>query len=425
MIVEYAFSQDVINPDKISLAGFLHHQKNKISLGPNQLYVKILWLRANVDLIFISIDSLYFSREVANNLYRYVYSKFNITKDHIILNATHTHSAPNMDLEFFGNIDKGYLGKVEDKIKKGLRFCHDNFQKGFVEFKNLECKLKVFVSRRKMGRDIRSLFLKKRIIMLPNEKKPIDKNIHLIKLYDSNLKLDGIIYNFSCHPVFNTNYNISSDFIGAISSMLDGEICRFSMFLQGFAGDVRPNYTEIKTSIRNLINFSKLIFNKRVFSNYNQVHFDHFCNQIFSCIIQAKSSYKGLRKKMNDSYCYIRNSIYEDFLESKTSETRKSLSIKLVLISNNMFISIPAEVHSCYPKILHDMFPSLHIYPLGYADGMIGYLPSEKEIQEGGYEVQKSVKYYGWDSSISEISVRNFTTRLIKEIRKLLEHTGD
>lgn len=421
MIVEYAFFQDVINPDKISLSGFSRHQKNKIALGPDQLYVKILWVRANVDLIVISIDSLYFSTEVAHSIYQYAYSEFNITKDHIILNASHTHSAPNMDLEFFGNIDRKYLEDVEAKIKRGLRLCHENFQKGYIEFRNVECNANVFISRRKIGRDIRTFFIKKRIIMQPNEEKPVDRNIRLIKLYDSNLKLDGIIYNFSCHPVFNTTYNISSDFIGYISSILEERICKFSMFLQGFAGDVRPNYTETKTSVKHVINFAKLLFNEKVFCNFTQSHFNDFCHHISSSIIEAESENKDIRPKLNDSWCHIRNFMYEDFIESKTAETRKSLTIKLVLLSANLFISIPAEVHSSYLGILREAFPGLKIYPLGYADGMIGYLPCEEEIREGGYEVQKSVKYYGWDDSMSEVSVRNFTTRLIKEMKNLLK----
>ena len=147
--------------------------------------------------------------------------------------------------------------------------------------------------------------------------------------------------------------------------------------------------------------------------------------KISSSIIKAESEDKDLRPKLNDSWCQIRNFMYEDFLESKTAETRKSLTIKLALLSDNLFISIPAEVHSSYLGILREAFPGLKIYPLGYADGMIGYLPCKEEIREGGYEIQKSVKYYGWDDTMSELSVRNFTVRLISAVRKLLEEGGN
>lgn len=424
MMVKYAFSQSIINPSEITnLAGFSYRQKYKETLGPDKLYVKIVWLKANKDLIFISVDSLYFSSEVAENIFKYAFLKFKVIKDNIVLNASHTHSAPNQDLEIFGNIDREYLKDVEAKIKQGLEFCYDNFQEGFIEFQHLDCKLNLFVNRRKMGRDIRTLFLRKRTIMLPNEKKKTDKRIHLIKLYDSGLKLKGIVYNFSCHPVFNVNKNISSDFIGTISNMLGQKICKFTMFLQGFAGDVRPNFTETKVSMRSIKNFLKLLFNEKVFSNYNQEQFSHFCEEISACIIQnAGPHYRDVGVlKINRPSLHIHNSMYGAYLESKSTKVKKFINIKLILISDNLFISIPAEVHSCYIDLLTSRFRNVNIYPLGYADGMIGYLPCENEIEEGGYEVLTSVKLYGWDDRISKLSVHNFTNQLISEISKLLE----
>ena len=37
----------------------------------------------------------------------------------------------------------------------------------------------------------------------------------------------------------------------------------------------------------------------------------------------------------------------------------------------------------------------------GYSNGMLGYLPTTKDLLEGGYEVDKSRKNFGIDSRIS------------------------
>ncbi len=420
MKVEYSYYKESITPaNSLNLVGLPRRTNHKVTLGPNELFVKILWLRANTNLIFISMDSLYFSRYIADNITKYAINKYSVDQECLIFNASHSHSAPCQDIEFFGHIDESHLADIEDKILKGLDICYNNMKIGFIEFNHIECGENLFISRRKMGRDIKTLFIKKRIIRLPNKEKIVDNKIHIIRLYDDNGSLSVIVYNLSCHPVFNINGKISSDFVGYISNKLENRFCKQAIFLQGFSGDVRPNYTETRILKASCMDAIKLIFNEEVFIEYSEKHFHHFCNTVIECITKILMVNKS---RINDDclQCKIHTRMYTETLESRTGKTKNKLIIKIIRILNNIFISIPAEVLSNYIVILTRQFPCINLFPLGYANGMIGYLPSAEEISEGGYEVATSYKYYGWDNRISEHSIRRFTDRMIVEISALL-----
>ena len=414
------FKESITPPEKINLVGQARRNQHAETLGPSELYVRILWLKADTDLVFITTDSLYFSRHIANIIVKYTSDKYHVPEDRIIFNASHTHSAPGHDLEFFGHIDEAYLNDVEDKIKIGLSKCKTSFMRGYADFSTFENHEKLFISRRKFDRDIKTFFLKKRIILAPNEMKPVDNTINLVKLYDEGLNLHSLVYNLSCHPVFNVSEETSADFVGAISQELEKRICKFALFLQGFAGDIRPNYTQTKVPMTDTVNFLKLLVNKKVFSNYDQQNFKHFYETITRLIIQDAAE-RDMNILNDAKKLHTDTHMYDDSLESRTGKTRKRVAVKLAKISDNLFISLPAEVLSSYVNMLRDKFPKFRIFPLGYADGMIGYLPTENEVYEGGYEVERSYRYYDWDDHISASSIKKFTERLISEISDFLK----
>ncbi|MFC1770982.1 hypothetical protein ACFLZV_03750 [Candidatus Margulisiibacteriota bacterium] len=416
--MDFSFFKVKINPENSSdnLAGFGKRKNTEITFGPKELYLKILWVKSNSNLIVISIDALYFPRTIAQNVIRYLANTYQIAKKNIVFNATHTHSAPSTDLNVFGQINKEYLDEINIKTIQGLDFCWHNFKKGHLEFDELSLPNKLFVKRRKLGRDIRKLFLQKKILMLPNHNRETDNNIRSIKIYDNEKKLCLIVYNFSCHPVFDFALSISSDCIGTISNAIEDQLQVQSIFLQGFAGDIRPNYTATSVKITNIKDYLKLIFNKEIFIDYDDSFYNYFCNNISTCLIQNASE---KNKNPQIPAINIKLKSFTANFSSITGEIQKNIEINLILIKNNLFISLPAEVNSYYYDLLKNKFPDLRIYPLGYAPGMIGYLPGAEEVDEGGYEIY-SYTNYGWDSNISKKSIEYFSVKLISEIKQLI-----
>ena len=57
---------------------------------------------------------------------------------------------------------------------------------------------------------------------------------------------------------------------------------------------------------------------------------------------------------------------------------------------------------------------------MGYSNGMLGYLPTTKDLLEGGYEVDKSRKNFGIDSRISVENEKIIKENILTLLKKFL-----
>jgi len=396
------------------LSGFNKRNKQCEHLGTEELNITILWLKPSIkDIVFISIDTLYIPVQVSIPIYEYLEENFQITSDQIIFNATHTHSSPGIEESFDKDmVDMKYTSHICESILKVFKDDMINFTEGNIFFQSQKISNKLLISRRKIGRDIKSFFLKRRMLMLPNHTNIIDDDLRLSYIFDIDNNLKVVLYMFSCHPVFNTSNNVSSDFIGDISQKIKEKLNSDSMFLQGFLGDIRPAFTTKNIFDTNIINKFKLLFNQEVFRDFRKKDFDFFCLSLSQDII---STYNNIKQNPINSIEQIKTLKKNYTLISNSGKSKKEFDIKFILINHNLFISIPAEVTSRYKIELSKKFLGLNIIPLGLSDGVIGYLPFYDEISSGGYEVDSAVNY-GWDTFMSENSLKDFYIKLIEDI---------
>lgn len=142
------------------LSGFSKRNKKRETLGIKSLHISILWVKEpEEDIIFISIDTLYISHEISDTVYQLIAKIFQISKDKIIFNATHTHSAPSIvevyDKEIY---DKEYKDYIVQSIVKVFAEDKIEFWDGNIFSSSRKISEQLLVARRKEGRDIRSFF---------------------------------------------------------------------------------------------------------------------------------------------------------------------------------------------------------------------------------------------------------------------------
>ena len=385
-------------------------------LGENKLKIDVLWIKKNdSNIIFISIDTLYIPKKIAEPIYIFLKNTFNIDEKDVIFNATHTHSSPAIEENFYNSIINNdlilYFIKIIKEIFNTSIAC---FQYGHIAYKTITLKEKIWVSRRKIGRDVKKFLLKKTIIMRPNHDLKVDNKIRLMLIYDQEIRLNKILYNFSCHPVFNTNKMISSDFKGEIGRLIKEKLGIESFFLQGFSGDIRPNFTASKYSGLNFKNRIKVLFNGEIFKEFDKSDFNHFCGVITEEIINSIDAENVFEEHEFSSI----KKTYK--INSVSGKNEKQFVIKLATQGNNFFLSIPAEVNSKYILELSRRFVHLNIFPLGLADNIISYLPYYSEIDDGGYEVTSATNYNGWDEHICKKSLKKFYMELESDIASII-----
>ncbi|WP_375752251.1 hypothetical protein [Vibrio sp. HN007] len=400
--------------DKYDLAGFGKRDLSEVQFGVREVRMRLVWFKTHSsdDLIVVSLDTLYFPTWLADEIYRYFEEAYGIDSRFIICNATHTHSSPNLTIELFGNVDTVFKNHILNTIKDKMPKLGSNFIKSRLIYSSCDLGKDLLIGRRKCVPDYFNFTFKKKALFLPNEHQVIDNGLRVLSVTDESGRVVSTIFNLSCHPVFASNTKISSDFPGVVSKNLERSGAVFSLFLQGFCGDVRPKVVTkgfFKGTLRQRV---KSFLYGDVFGVPTTNDLECFSERVADKVQEVAKSGVELTSE-------FKAKVFELTLVSDTGAYKKLIKIKLVRLDSVILISIPAEVLSPYLLILKEKFPEFEFLPLGFADDMIGYLPSPRQYLEGGYEVTSSINY-GWDSPISESSLRALVDSLCENVSDLL-----
>lgn len=406
-----SFCLEILDERIQALAGFGVRTPGRTRLGPRECKVRMLWMKdiEEKNLIIFSADLLYFPDFLADKLSNFLQTRFGIERNSIVFSATHTHSGPSFGYfktelshnEYFDEVFKKLCSEID---KASLQF---QARKMRAIVKIDESFLAVY--RRKKVRNPRAFFLKHFTTMLPNLEASQKQPLCLVGFYEEDESLDFLVVSFACHPVFNTNNEVSSDYPGEVLSQLSKRlVCKRSLFLQGFCGDLRANITTLTPSFRfGIRNFCreglKILSFGRIFKTYKLQDFNTFVQRLVEFIQTAS--------QMLASEPIIRSIGFSSKVEcrelpSKTKKTAKPIFIKKIRICNNLqFVAISAEVHSGYYEIIAKNFQGITV-AIAMTERVMGYLPRSYEILDGGYEVFRSALNSGLDAPLDIASVK-------------------
>jgi hypothetical protein len=234
--------------------------------------------------------------------------------------------------------------------------------------------------------------------MLPNFKTSICDDIKKIEFSTKSKSWSWISVN--CHPVFNTSKQISSDYIGEIRKEFKNH-----QFFQGFSGDIRPNITSKYNRTNGLLRkiFSHVM---PVFTIPNQKNFKNFSDKL----IKSLNSKPIFDIKIENNDIKLENFKF-DIYENINFPT---INVQLLFFSNLCsFISINAEISNLYlTKLNHK-----NIFPSGCSNGMIGYLPTSKQLKHQGYENYYSLKNYNLLKPFSKNKLKELELFLLNIIK--------
>jgi neutral ceramidase len=394
----------------IGLSGFGVRSSQKKPMGPNILFIKILWLKLDVDIVFWSLDCLYVPNFFADAITDMLCNTYKVSRSNIVFGATHTHSS--YEFGFF----KGEGVKKNDEsklINVGLKLV----ESAALEFNHAQmfkfgaCTDHITVNRRRTVFNFRNSRLES--TSLPNITKANADIVSGMSIVSSSGE-KFILVSFACHPVFDRGLSISSDYPGEITKRLvDEGVCSEAIFFQGFGADIRPNYVVTRLQLLS----KKLSFRESlkvlaygdIFRELGPVEFEDFCAKLTLAISNAK------KIQITVGNTRVHEKSFDLF--SDTGKFMRPLHVKVIFLANEIcLLSMSGEIHAMYK----DLFSELNVITISCTNNVIGYLPDCGDYQQGGYEVVKSALNFGWDAPISEGSLIS----LKKDLGIWLKETG-
>ena len=414
---------DITPPKGLELWGYTGRITFKAEGIHDPLKVKAVALsNGSAVAVIVSADLGAIPRKTVKNVKNELLSKYKIPPENIIIAATHTHSGPAVvPLRRAGEkVDESYVYLVEKKIITAVEEALSKLIKGEVFFAKGFAE-KLAFDRRKRG-------------------SPVDFEVPIIAVYRKNI-LQGLIVNYACHPVClgEENMLVSADYphylYDTLSKVYGSNLA--TVFLTGACGNIDPVWRgqgykyaermgralagEVIRSLETLREaLPEEIKCKRSVVKLETGELPSL-SELLSEKARLEEELRKLRKEI-PVITDVREAVEIHSREAFLSWTKESielvkrgevkstyeLEIQVLEIGNVFIVGISGEVFSELGLAIKE-FCGKRALVAGYANGDIGYIPTDRAIDEGGYEIENAFKYYkeypfppkrGWEKTI-------------------------
>jgi hypothetical protein len=373
--------------------------------------------------ILVTMDLLGIPKQFSERIRNQLETKFHLSRSQIILNASHTHSGP----------------VLTDALVDVYPIQPDSHQQDIINQYTNELKEKIVVLVEKAFHSMKSArlyagngvtrFQVNRITNREEELTP-QMNLHgpndyavpVIKVADKEGKLIAIAFGYACHNTVLDGYKWCGDYTGFAQMALEKAYPETTaLFFQGAGGDQNPlprrsvslakQYgKELAAAVVAVIDGDMRKLQPQLTTAYSEV----------KLLFSSLPTKEILSKKAKNASGFQKRWAGRMFKKLERGESFNSsypYPLEIWKLGSQFIIALGGEPTVGYAIKLKQILGQ-DIFVLGYSNDVMGYIPTEKILQEGGYEGASSQMAYGlpapWAPGI-EATIIHEVTRLAKK----------
>lgn len=350
--------------------------------------------------------------EVVNGLAR----KFNFQKSQIILNSSHTHSGPIIwpSLEMIADFDSTTIKKFTAYnnflVQSIIEIVGDALQNKF--------SAKIYSGHGKTGFAMnRRQLVNGKIINGKNPGGNTDHDVPVLKVLNAKAEVKAVLFGYACHntTVTSGNYLINGDYAGFAQIELEKAYPgATALFFTGCAGDQNPqprgtidlaeqHGKTLAGAVVSVLNKKMAPVGGTIKSQFQEatLHFIPFDVNKYNAELTSGNPYMQRRARLM-LQAYNRG----------WDITKYDYPVQVMRIGNTLtFVSLAGEVVVDYALKIKKMYPQENLFIAGYCNHVMGYIPTKKILEEGGYEAEDNLVYYGKPGPFEkDVEARIFTT---------------
>lgn len=354
-----------------------------------------LWLGSAAPTVLVSVDSLYVGRSLEQMI---VSALQGVPRGNIFMGATHTHAAPMTDdsKPALGTIDTEHFSHIQAKLKSVSPVLLDGNRAEPVNVYASKGSASHSVNRRQPHREHPgSPVVAKFAPYLRGVK---DELITSLLVEDLTGKTLAVIWNYACHPVaFPKPNTVSAHFPGGVRSKIrqaygQGAVV---LYFQGFSGNTRPNFLVSKTELRrklwHLSRFHPVP--PPIWRPSEQGLYDEWVGSLTQKVLNV------LRRKQKLSVQSVKIARFEKSGEDFVSPNTFPVTFQSISIGKRFaIVGVSAEPVAEYAQYLRKRVKRRWLMCVGCLDTPFGYAPVQSMISEGGYESDRFLSIFGFDT---------------------------
>jgi hypothetical protein len=218
----------------------------------------------------------------------------------------------------------------------------------------------------------------------PNPHGERDEKARILRFADSDGDPIVVVWNYTCHASdFFDPLRVSAAYPGRVRRRLRAELGNIPvLFLQGFAGDVRPPFYGISADVKGLI--KRAMFGPQ-FRAPTKREWDGWSDSLAASITAINRS-SPAEVEIGEPMTERIGVPQADFVTGGGGS--KALFWHVVDCAGFQVVGINAEPVVRYRSLIQAAFDSRPLLTVGCLDQTHCYLPTDDMIEQGGYEVE-------------------------------------
>lgn len=343
--------------------------------------------------LFIYADLLWWGSDFVAQTRPKISSAFDIREEQIFFVASHNHSGPPTCKLFTPSLetyDPAYAKFLQERVLEGVAFAAKDLEP--VEVRRYDGNVALNVFRRVMENG--------KILMKPNYQVPADQTLTIAAFYRPDESLKAAMVHYPCHANLSNENVVQPDYPGIALRMLDDAFPgSVSIFLQGCTADLRPNsvlgqgfvpvsYEKVLVFAEDFYKACRNLLTRRAEVIKPQLLVNR---QLVELPLEGVLSLGEL-----EQYVRTRQGVELEWAQAvlaKNNRSSEQLELSWIDYGDRLhFYTFNAEVSQYYAAFARSFDP--YAVCIAYTNGMIGYLSTAEQIEQGGYEPVNSALYF-------------------------------
>ncbi len=375
-----------------------HTVSNKIN--DNLTVTAFVFQYGDTKAAMISVTLCVIEDEICDNLRKQINESCNIPFDNIMISAIHTHSGPITATQVgWGNADKKYCDEIFfPGLLEAVKEANANLipvQMGFATGDSF------------VGCNRRELDENNEVILGQCPWGAFNPKMTVISFRNEEKKVIANMIHYGCHATAaGNNTEISRDWPGVMTDMLEKESGAVTAFFNGPEGDVGPRLSNGRTTGCSDIKYAMEL---GAVAGYDAVNIyrkiSHYCDVALTTSerkLQMKLASRIPYEYAKEQYERVKNETINhlgqerDYFERVISsyqsgyqeEEYTEIPQVAIKIGDIAFAAFGYELFSEIGMRIDKMSPIGHVLSLACTNATWGYFPTEDQLCRGGYEIK-------------------------------------
>lgn len=335
-------------------------------------------------------DIIWWGSERMEGIRRTLAERFAIGPSDLILSAQHTHGGPQTSTAFcdtLGVPDADYIRSLDESLFRGVEEAIGNLEPVTVERGAGE--VRIGINRRKV--------VDGAMRMAPNFDGVLDPEVNVVRFRRESGVVKAVFVHYTCHPTTTNTNDVTSEYPGVAAERLEATLgCGAVVsFLQGCTGNIRPALHRsgkfFSGTEHDVARLGRALADEaeRVLASPMKPLAPA---PVSGRRIVVRLPFQALPTEADLDAGVAKGGVHAEWAEKLRANPQQLLQpdipfelTMLELADGLSFLAMDGEVvleYGVYIKQLSEK----RTLPMGYSNGMIGYVPTAAQIAEGGYE---------------------------------------